>query len=342
MVVGAVLDFSPVELHAMAMMGAITYQNFHDEPTKASRPFDTRREGFVPAHGGATMVLEEWEAAKKRGAPIYAELIGVEANSDANHLPNPSEDGQSRLMAKLLKQTGIDPTQIDYINAHATSTPLGDLTEMRSIKRVFGDHAKKLRINATKSMLGHTCWAAPVVESVADEVLDEFDTVHAVVCNAGVNLNGLAANMTDDDWKFVIDTNLTGSFYVVRQFLPTLIGNKYGRIILMSSLGRNGVTGQANYAATKAGLCGLSATLSKEYGRRGITSNVVAPGFFDTDMTRQDMSDSNKDFWMKYCPVGRIGDPKEVSSVVLFLASEGASYVNGTVIDVTGGLDWAP
>lgn len=190
-------------------------------------------------------------------------------------------------------------------------------------------------------------WALDVrdsaaVERVADEVLDEFDTVHAVVCNAGVNLNGLAANMTDDDWKFVIDTNLTGSFYVVRQFLPTLIGNKYGRIILMSSLGRNGVSGQANYAATKAGLCGLSATLSKEYGRRGITSNVVAPGFFDTDMTRQDMSDSNKDFWMKYCPVGRIGDPKEVSSVVLFLASEGASYVNGTVIDVTGGLDWAP
>lgn len=166
-VVGAVLDFSPVELHAMALMGAITYQSFNDEPQRASRPFDIRREGFVPAHGGATMVLEQWESAKRRGAPIYAEVIGVEANSDANHLPNPSEDGQSRLMAKLLKQTGIAPEQIDYINAHATSTHLGDLTEIHSIKRVFGDHAKKLKINATKSMLGHTCWAAPVVESVA-------------------------------------------------------------------------------------------------------------------------------------------------------------------------------
>jgi NAD(P)-dependent dehydrogenase (short-subunit alcohol dehydrogenase family) len=180
------------------------------------------------------------------------------------------------------------------------------------------------------------------VERVGDQVLDDFDTVHTVVCNAGVNLNGLAANMSDDDWKFVIDTNLTGSFYVARQFLPTLVGNKFGRLVFMSSLGRNGVTGQANYAATKAGLVGLSATLSKEYARRGITSNVVAPGFFETDMTRADMSDSNRDFWLKYCPVGRIGDPKEVASVVLFLASEGASYVNGTVIDVTGGLDWAP
>jgi 3-oxoacyl-(acyl-carrier-protein) synthase len=166
-VVGAVLDFSPVELHAMACMGAISYQNFHDEPTRASRPYDTRREGFIPAHGGATLVLEEWEAAKKRGAKIYAEIIGIEANSDANHLPNPSEEGQSRLMTRLLKAVDMRPEQIDYINAHATSTPLGDLTEIRSIKRVFGEHAKKLKINATKSMLGHTCWAAPTVETVA-------------------------------------------------------------------------------------------------------------------------------------------------------------------------------
>lgn len=166
-VVGAVLDFSPVELHAMALMGAVTYQNFHDEPTRASRPFDTRREGFVPAHGGATMVLENWDAAQKRGAKIYAELLGVEVNSDANHLPNPSEDGQSRLMARILKDCNVEPEQITYINAHATSTPLGDLTEVRSIKRVFGEHAYKLKLNATKSMLGHTCWAAPVVESVA-------------------------------------------------------------------------------------------------------------------------------------------------------------------------------
>lgn len=166
-VVGAVLDFSPVELHAMALMGAITFESFNDDPTRASRPFDLRREGFVPAHGGATLVLESWEAARRRGARIHAELVGVESNSDGNHLPQPSEEGQSRLMQRLLQICRLAPEQIDYVNAHATSTPLGDLTEIRSIKKVFGAHAYKLKLNATKSMLGHTCWAAPVVETVA-------------------------------------------------------------------------------------------------------------------------------------------------------------------------------
>lgn len=166
-VTGAVLDFSPVELHAMALMGAITYRSFNDDPQRASRPYDTRREGFVPAHGGGTMVIEPLDLALKRGAKIYAEIVGIEANSDGNHLPQPSEEGQSRLMSRLLKMTGVAPEEIDYINAHATSTPLGDITELRSIKRVFGQHAYKLKVNATKSMLGHTCWSAPVVESVA-------------------------------------------------------------------------------------------------------------------------------------------------------------------------------
>lgn len=167
MVVGAVLDFSPVELHAMALMGAISYQGFHEEPTRASRPFDVRREGFIPAHGGGVLVVERWSDAVARGARIHAEVLGVECNADANHLPQPSEEGQSRLMTHVLDVCGVRPEEIDYVNAHATSTPLGDLTEVRSIKRVFGEHARRLRINATKSMLGHTCWAAPTVESVA-------------------------------------------------------------------------------------------------------------------------------------------------------------------------------
>ena len=166
-VVGAVLDFSPVELHAMAMMGAISFQSFNEEPEKASRPWDTAREGFVPAHGGGAIVVESLASARRRGARIYAEVLGVEANSDANHLPQPSEDGQARLMERLLARCGLEPERIDYINAHATSTPLGDLTEIRSIKRVFGAHAYRLKLNATKSMLGHTCWAAPVVETIA-------------------------------------------------------------------------------------------------------------------------------------------------------------------------------
>ena len=100
MVVGAVLEFAPIDVHAMALMGAIAFQHFNDEPARASRPYDTRREGFVPAHGGATLVLEELDAAKRRGARIYAEVLGCAANSDGNHLPQPSEDGQAHVMSQ--------------------------------------------------------------------------------------------------------------------------------------------------------------------------------------------------------------------------------------------------
>jgi 3-oxoacyl-(acyl-carrier-protein) synthase len=165
--VGAILDFSPLELHAMALMGAITFESFNECPEKASRPYDTRREGFVPSHGGGVLVVEPLKRALARGARIYAEIVGIGANSDGNHLPQPSEDGQARLMARLLNECQLDPSQIDFISAHATSTPLGDLTEIRSIKRVFGDHARQIKINAPKSLLGHTCWAAPIVETVA-------------------------------------------------------------------------------------------------------------------------------------------------------------------------------
>jgi NAD(P)-dependent dehydrogenase (short-subunit alcohol dehydrogenase family) len=184
--------------------------------------------------------------------------------------------------------------------------------------------------------------SAEAVERVGEAVLDDLGGVDVVVANAGVNLNGLAVSMSDEDWATVIDTNLTGTFYVCRQFLPAMMRKRFGRIVMVSSLGRTGVTGQAAYAASKAGLLGLSSTLAKEYGRKGITSNVVVPGFFDTDMTRGDMSESNKRFWLEYCPVGRMGRLPEIASVVLFLASTGASYVNGESIQITGGLDWAP
>lgn len=167
MVVGAPLEFAPMDLHAMALMGAITFQNFHDTPHLASRPYDADREGFIPSHGAGVLVLETLEHAKARGAHIYAEIMGVQAMSDACHLPSPSVEGQSRTMSRLMEKTGIPPEEIDYISAHATSTPLGDLTELRSIKQAFGDQAYKLKINAPKSMLGHTCWSAPAVETIA-------------------------------------------------------------------------------------------------------------------------------------------------------------------------------
>jgi NAD(P)-dependent dehydrogenase (short-subunit alcohol dehydrogenase family) len=180
------------------------------------------------------------------------------------------------------------------------------------------------------------------VEQVANRVTDELGTVDAVVANAGVNANGLAATMSDEDWQLVIDTNLTGTFYVCREFLPTLIANGGGRIVMVSSVGWQGISGMANYAASKAGLLGLSATLAREYGPKGITSNVVVPGFFDTDMTQQTMTDTLKEYWVRLCPLRRLGRREEVAAVVLFLLSDAARFVTGQAIPVTGGLDWAP
>jgi 3-oxoacyl-(acyl-carrier-protein) synthase len=167
LVVAPILEFSPIDLHGMALMGAISYESFNDAPALASRPYDAQREGFVPCHGGAVLVLEALEAAKARGAHIYAEVLAADANADGNHLPQPSQEGQAYLMHKLLQAANLSPEQVDYVSAHATSTPLGDLTEIRSIKQAFGKHSFQLKINAPKSMLGHTCWSAATVETVA-------------------------------------------------------------------------------------------------------------------------------------------------------------------------------
>jgi 3-oxoacyl-[acyl-carrier-protein] synthase I len=167
LVLGAVLDFSPLDLQGMAIMGALACQSFNDEPHRASRPFDQAREGFVPAHGGAALILEDYDRARGRGARIHAEVLGVAAGSDGCHLPQPSQQGQVATMRRVLANTGVPPERVDFISAHATSTPLGDLTEIASIKEVFGKHTDRLAINAPKSILGHACWSAATVETVA-------------------------------------------------------------------------------------------------------------------------------------------------------------------------------
>lgn len=182
---------------------------------------------------------------------------------------------------------------------------------------------------------------AGAVESVGDRVLDEFGSVDAVICNAGIVRDAMAMSMSNEEWREVLDTNLSGSFYVARHFLPTFLANQYGRFIFLGSLAMHGISGQANYSASKAGLVGLAKAFGKEYGRKGITANVVVPGFFETDMTRDWMSQSYKDFWNNYCPTGRLGQIQEVAKVVLFLASEASSFVNCETVSVTGGLDWA-
>jgi NAD(P)-dependent dehydrogenase (short-subunit alcohol dehydrogenase family) len=204
------------------------------------------------------------------------------------------------------------------------------------------DEARKLNTSARVLAFPLDVRDSSAVERVGDAVLDELGKVDVVVANAGININGLAANLPDEDWRDVIDTNLSGSFYCARQFLPQMVKNRFGRLVFVSSMGWTGVSGQVAYAASKAGLLGLSSTLSKEYGKRGITSNVIVPGFFETDMTSKDMSASNRKFWLEYCPLGRLGELHELSELVLFLASKGGGFINGEAIHVTGGLDWAP
>jgi len=178
------------------------------------------------------------------------------------------------------------------------------------------------------------------VDRAGDAVLEAFGTVHAVVANAAVTCANLAVSTTDEEWRTVIDTNLTGAFYVVRRFLPELLVNRWGRLIFVSSIAAHGMAGDAAYCASKAGLLGLSAALAKEYGRKGITSNTLLLSLFETDMTRQELAGEKRAFYEKHSPVGRAGQVSEVAAAVLYLASEAASFVTGQDIGVTGGLDW--
>lgn len=148
-------------------MHALSTRN--DSPETASRPFDKDREGFVLGEGAGCIVLEEYESAKKRGAKIYAELTGSGVTSDAHHItaPHPEGLGAKEVMAETLLEAGLNPSEIDYINVHGTSTPLGDVAELKAIKAVFGEDAYKLNISSTKSMTGHLLGAAGAIEAIA-------------------------------------------------------------------------------------------------------------------------------------------------------------------------------
>lgn len=161
---GTEATVSPLGVGGFAAMRALSTRN--DDPKAASRPWDKGRDGFVLGEGAGILVLEEYEHAKARGAKIYAELLGYGMSADAGHMTAPNMDGPRRAMLAALRNAGVNADQVDYLNAHGTSTPLGDLNETNAIKAAMGDHAKKLVVSSTKSMTGHLLGGAGGLESV--------------------------------------------------------------------------------------------------------------------------------------------------------------------------------
>jgi len=178
---GSEATITPMGLGGFIAARALSERN--DAPEKASRPFDRDRDGFVLAEGAGVLVLEEESRARRRGANIYAELLGYGATADAYNItaPHPDGAGAAKAMRKALEDARINPDQVQYINAHGTSTPLGDAVETKAIKAVFGDHAYRLAISSTKSMLGHTLGASGGIELIATALSIKYGVVHPTI-----------------------------------------------------------------------------------------------------------------------------------------------------------------
>lgn len=184
MCVGALADFSELEMKALSILGAMSCHRFNDHPEKASRPFDKNHEGFVFGQGSGCVILESLGSALNRNALIKGEIISVAAGLDGNHLANPCAEGEAKVMRSVLQDAGIMPKDVDYINAHGTSSPLGDVTELRAMRNVFQDSMASIHVNSTKSMIGHCVYSAGVIELITTLI-----QMNEGFCHPNINLD---------------------------------------------------------------------------------------------------------------------------------------------------------
>ena len=180
-----------------------------DEPTKASRPFDKGRDGLIPSGGGATLILESYESAVKRGAPIIAEVLGYGFSSNGGHISTPNIDGPAIAMERALKMSGLKPDDINYINAHATSTPIGDANEAQAIHKIFGN---KIPVSSTKSMTGHECWMAGASEGIYSILMMQNDFVAPNINLENPDDDAKKINLITETKNQKIDVFLSNSF----------------------------------------------------------------------------------------------------------------------------------
>ncbi len=232
--------------------------------------------------------------------------------------------GIGQAIAECLAKAGADVAVVDLEAARCADT----------VQLVEQQQCQGLALSANVGQ-----WET--VKGMVDRVVKEWGRVDVLVNNAGITRDGLIVRMKEEDWNAVLQVNLTGTFYCIKAVLGPMAKQRYGRIINMASIvGAIGNAGQANYAASKAAVIGLTKSVAREYASRNITVNAVAPGFIDTAMT-ETLTQEVKDTLLQQIPLGRLGQPAEVAEAVRFLASDAAGYITGQVFHVNGGMHMA-
>lgn len=217
----------------------------------------------------------------------------------------------------------------------AGATVIGTATSEKGAEAI-SSYFKEAGINGTGKMLNVTDTES--IDSVLKDIISEFGAITVLVNNAGITRDNLMLRMKEEEWSDIMSTNLTSVFRLSKACLKGMMKARHGRIISISSVvGATGNAGQANYAAAKAGVVGFSKSLAQEIGSRGITVNVIAPGFIDTDMTRELPEEQRKQL-MSNIPLGKLGESEDIANAVLFLASDMGSYISGETLHVNGGM----